>query len=147
MTESIENQRFFSGHIYVQNSDVHGRGVFANKLFSKDEIIEIFPLSPLAFRTRYQGDYGILTYGFINDKCPCEECKRHGNVIYLGMGYSSIYNHQDSPNAQLSIDFSKLTGSVTALKNIEKDSEIFIKYTDDHPFFNGKVMLHGQNNE
>lgn len=145
MTESVENPQFFAEHLYVQNSNVHGRGVFANKLFAKDEIIEVFPLSPLAFRTRYQGDYGILTYGFINDQCPCEECKRHGNVIYLGMGYSSMYNHQDSPNAQLSIDFSKLTGSVVALKNIEKDEEIFIEYKNTDIFPQGKVTLHEQN--
>lgn len=144
MSDQQDNQKFFSGNLYVQNSEVHGRGVFANKPFSKDEIIEVFPLVPLAFRTRYQGDFGIFAYCFINDKCPCEECKRHGNVIHMGMGYSAVYNHQDSPNAEMNIDFSKLIGTVVALKNIEKDSEIFIKYKDQDVFPQGKVTLHEQ---
>lgn len=139
------NTKFSSSNIYVQNSEIHGRGVFADKLFHKSETIETFPLFPLAFRTRYQGDFGLFAYSFINDTCPCEECKRHGNVIYLGMGYSSIYNHQDEPNAEISIDFNTLTGVVTALSNIEKDSEIFIKYKNTELFTQGKVIRHAKN--
>lgn len=140
-----ENTKFFSNQIYCQNSDVHGRGVFANKLFLQDEVIEVFPLVPLAFRTRYQGDFGIFSYCFVNEACPCEECKRHGNVIHLGMGYSAVYNHQDEPNAVMNIDYSKLIGTVQAAKNIEKDSEIFIRYKHTDLFAQGKVMLHDSN--
>jgi hypothetical protein len=134
--------KFFTNGLYIQNSDVHGRGVFSERSFNKDDVLEVFPLTPMGFRTRYQGDFGVLTHGFIHDKCPCEECKRHGYVIYLGMGYSSGYNHQDEPNAEMIIDFASLSGTVRALKNIEKDSEIFIKYDNNHLFFADKVMLH-----
>lgn len=135
-----------SHSIYVKNSDIHGRGVFANKFFKEDEIIEVFPLAPLGFRTRYQGDLGVYMYCFVNDKCPCEECKRHGNVIYIGMGYSAVYNHQDQPNAAMSIDFENLVGTISAIKNIEQDKEICIKYTNVDLFTQGKVTVHDSYN-
>ena len=69
MTEiSEDNILYHNNGLYGQNSSVHGRGVFAAKMFNIDDILEVFPLTPMAFRTRYQGDIGVLTYSFINTK-------------------------------------------------------------------------------
>jgi SET domain-containing protein len=126
--------------VYVKDSKVHGIGVFARQNIKKEEIVEIFPIVPMSFRTNYQGDARVLDYGTIRF-CECEECKRHGYIIYSRLGYGGIYNHQDKHNSVLGIDFSKNYGKCTAIEDIEKDDEIFINYGDQYIFREGKNTI------
>ena len=127
MDKKIE---FNSSKVYVKFSDTHGRGVFAKQPIEIGETVEIFPITPASFRTHYQGDINFLQYGFVNKSCHCEECKRHGNVVYISSGYGNMYNHQTSPknNANFNIDYSNLCGKVEAIKVIKKDEEIRFLY-------------------
>jgi hypothetical protein len=128
---------FHSDNVYVSESKIHGIGVFAKKNLTIRENIEVFPIVPLPFRTHYQGDGRVIDYSVVK-QCPCEECKKHGLLIFLRLGYGGIYNHQDNPNAELSMDYAKTMGICKAIKNINKDEEIFINYGPNFHFMNGK---------
>jgi len=129
-----------SDNVYVSESKIHGIGVFAKRDIKTTEIIEVFPIIPLPFRTHYQGDGRVIDYSVIK-QCPCEECKKHGLLIFLRLGYGGIYNHQDNPNAELSMDYAKTIGICKAIKNINKDEEIFINYGPNFHFMNGKNII------
>lgn len=129
-----------SRYLSVRPSQIHGIGVFAEKDFKKDEIIEVFPVIPLSFRTHYQGDARVLDYSAIK-YCECEECKKHGYVIFMRFGYGGLYNHQDTPNAKLFIDYGEYYGKCIADSNIKAGSEIFIDYGPNYIFREGKSSI------
>lgn len=136
-TTKLQEIECSSELVYVKASEVHGIGVFSRRNFGIGDTIEVFPLVPLYFRTHYQGDTRILEYS-VAKKCECEECKRHGEVLCLRLGYGGIYNHQDSPNAEIVIDYTQLIGKCKAIKPISAHEEIFISYGVLYQFPEGK---------
>lgn len=138
------NDKFDCSKVYVQFSDVHGRGVFAKEPIDAGDVIEKFPLTPAIFRTNYQGDPVVIHYSFINDTCNTEECKKHGYMIYLSSGYSDMYNHQSAEgvNARFEINFKQLYGEVIATHTIKKDEEILVDYGPNYNFPQGEVINH-----
>lgn len=134
------NIKYDSYRVYSKKSEVHGLGVFAKEDIKSSEIIETFPIVPLSFRTSYQGDARIIDYSVIK-QCECDECKRHGYVIFLRLGYGGIYNHQDNFNAEIIMDYKNLIGTCRAISNISKDQEIFINYGINYRFPNGKISI------
>jgi len=129
--------------IYIQKSEIHGLGVFAAKDFKLGNTIETFPLMPMAFRTNYQGDPIVYNYTYVNYMCKCDECKRHGYVLYLPMGYGNMYNHQEELfNAKVETHFDSFYAEVIATKQIDKYSEIYINYGSRYLFRDGKVLKH-----
>ena len=145
MTEhSKDIPDFDSEGVYVKFSDINGRGVFAKETFAMHEVLETFPLTPCVFRTNYQGDPTVIHYSFINDACHCEDCKKHGHVIYLSSGYGNMYNHQDAEtcNARLEMNYKELYGQVIATKTIKKDTEVTIYYGPTFNFPKGEVINH-----
>jgi len=135
---------FDSSKVYVKFSDTHGRGVFAKQPIELGEKIEIFPITPASFRTNYQGDYTFIHYAFINDACKCEECKRHGYIVYISSGYANMYNHQVSPknNAKFHLEYKELYGYVKASRTIKVDQEIFVDYGPQFKFPEGEIINH-----
>jgi len=125
MTEALE---IYMNEIQIKNSEIHGRGVFASDIIKKDDLIEVAPLVRLEWKLRYQYDRVIRDYCWVNTKCECQDCKMHGPGLYLAMGYGSMYNHHDSPNTNIKLDYENLKLIVTANRDILKDEEIFISY-------------------
>tara|TARA_Y100000004_G_C8877268_1_gene396012 strand:- start:286 stop:738 length:453 start_codon:yes stop_codon:yes gene_type:complete len=130
--------------VYLKFSDIHGRGVFAKHPIDLGDTIEVFPLTPCAFRTHYQGDPTIMHYAWVRDNCPCDECKKHGFQMYLSSGYANMYNHQepDKCNARIEIEHKDLYGKVIANKTIKIDEEIVIYYGPNFSFPKGEVINH-----
>ena len=136
--------KFDSSKVYVKFSDIHGRGVFAKEPIDMHDQIELFPITPCIFRTNYQGDPTVIHYGFINDTCDCDDCKKHGFLIHNSSGYGNMYNHQhpDSCNARYEINYKELYGQVFATKTIAMDEEITIYYGPNYNFPQGEIMNH-----
>ena len=142
--ENLPDIVYDNTKVYVKFSDVHGRGVFAKEPTEMHTVLEVFPITPCVFRTNYQGDPTVIHYSFINEGCPCEECKKHGPLIYLSSGYANMYNHQDgeSLNARFEINFKELYGKIIATKTIKKDEEIFVNYGPNYTFPKGEITNH-----
>lgn len=111
----------YPADIYVHKSEIEngGFGVFANKKFIKNEIIEI---SPYIILEHYNtNNYGVL-------KNYVYSIKNTSNVA-LSLGFGSLYNCSESPNVNFVID-SSLTRLMIfyACRNINVHEELFINY-------------------
>jgi SET domain-containing protein len=107
--------RLHRSKLIVKKSDIHGFGVFAGKNFRKGDIIEecYFILSDCE-------DDILMDYIFdVNG--------RSGLVL----GYGSMYNHSEYPNADYKFNRKRKVATFVASKSIKKGQEIFVSYGDD----------------
>jgi hypothetical protein len=91
-----------------------GRGVFATQFIPADTLIETAPLLPFK-----KADADLLEYVFITDE------KEH----VLALGYGSLYNHKEQPNAIVTIDIPNQCAYIHSLRDINMDEEIYIFYS------------------
>jgi len=101
------------------SNKINSRGVFANKNFYKNDIIEICPC--------------IKINSLVHHEVPLENYifKLNNNYSVVGFGYCSIYNHSDTPNALWHI-INENQISIQILKDIKKDEEILVSYGDEY---------------
>ena len=105
-----------SNTVYLTRSKIggnFGRGVFANKNFNNNEVIEKAP---------YIEDKTTNFTGLIRDYIFN---KSETNSI-VAFGFASLYNHSDSPNAAWKINGDYI--EIISTKSINKDEEILISY-------------------
>ncbi len=103
--------------VYIKKSLVggkYGRGVYAKKLFKKDDIIEKAPY--------IEDDINVFK-GVIHDYIFT---KKNTNNAVVAFGYASIYNHSDNPNAIWTVTDDYVV--IKAVKDIYPDDEIFVSY-------------------
>lgn len=109
-------------NIYLKKSNIGGkmgRGVFANKNFNKDEIIEKAP-----YIEDKTDNFNGLIRDYIFNKNPTKK------ISIVSFGYGSLYNHSDTPNATWKITDDYLV--ITAIKPIEQNAEILVSYGDTY---------------
>jgi hypothetical protein len=107
--------KLFLNKIVVKKSRRHGFGVFAEKTIRKGEVIE-----QCYFILSKGGDDGLEDYYFA--------AKRKYAVF---LGYGSIYNHSDEPNADYTININKRIALIKADRTIHKGEEILISYGEN----------------
>lgn len=112
-----------SKKIFIDLSPIHGLGVFASEKIYKDEIIEESPILTLPIN---KGEISglLLDYRFNwpQGSNPDEQV--------VGLGFASLYNHSESPNAYWISDLNKRTFKFVASRDIEPEEEIFVWYGD-----------------
>ena len=106
---------------YVDNSEIHGHGVFADKDYSAGDTIEVCPY--LVTDDEDMGKNSVLhDYMF--------ESPNHDSKEYLiPLGYAMVYNHRESPNAEWEIketDYRFVR--FFALDKVKQGEEIFHDY-------------------
>lgn len=106
--------QLFQNKIHVKKSSMHGYGVFAGKALKKGEIIE-----ECYFILSKGGDDVIQDFYF--------DAKGR-SALFLGFG--SIYNHAEKPNADYNIKVKKRLAVIKAKRDIKKGEEIFVSYGD-----------------
>ncbi|HSD98605.1 MAG TPA: SET domain-containing protein-lysine N-methyltransferase [Patescibacteria group bacterium] len=117
------NKYFPSEKIYAAVSKIvpTEKGVFAKKKIKQGEVIEICPIIAIsADDTTEIQEQSLVTYMFYYGD------KKEKSLIALG--YGSLYNHLDTPNASYSINSHEETITFTALTDIKKDEEIAVNY-------------------
>jgi uncharacterized protein len=114
--------------IVIGNSPVHGRGVFATQDIKAGEIIERCPLIQMEYRSKYQLDPQIFNYMYAQPPCGCEECKNHGMIFHMALGYGMMYNHQDLPQTMWKFNYRQLLADLICTKDIKAGEEIFVSY-------------------
>lgn len=117
-----------SDKIYVKKSKINnaGRGVFAKKDIRKGDVIENCPFIEISEDdTKHLGESFLVSYFFYFGKNKA----RSGIVL----GFGSIYNHSDSPNATFDINEKGKLINFIAIHNIKKDSEITFDYNHGNP--------------
>ena len=117
--------------IYIDNSPIHGLGVFANQTIHEGEIIEICPVidmglnrepSPILIDYRFNWPQG---NDWITQVIPA--------------GYGMIYNHSSTPNAAWISNEETKTFIFYATKEIQPSEEIFTYYGDVNYWSDGRT--------
>lgn len=120
-------------------SKIHGLGIFATQDIKAGELVERCPMVPLGYRSRYHSDPQIYRYLYAQPTCECSECKNHGFIFHMVLGYGMLYNHQEDPNTEWKFDWKQLFADVIAIKDIKKEDEIFVDY--GKKYFLGKKYI------
>jgi|LauGreDrversion4_2_1035121.scaffolds.fasta_scaffold00402_24 SET domain-containing protein len=125
---------FAPSYLYLKFTGKKGFGVFTKKEIKKGEIIETCYSIILKWRQRYHHDPSILQYCYWHS-CPCKECKEHGPLGLVALGYGSIYNTAESENERNAFhDVNAHTSSVTftAERDIKIGEEILTWWGHDY---------------
>lgn len=110
-------------NIYVALSKINkaGRGVFALAPMKKGELIEKCPVIAISESdTAHITEESLVTYMYYFGE------KKDRSVVALGFG--SIYNHTDTPNAVYKENFKEQTIEFWTIKDIKKGEEITVNY-------------------
>jgi SET domain-containing protein len=107
--------------IKVKPSLGRGRGVFAMKPIRRDEIIESCPV--IRFGPKYRAaleptPLSKYLYGWSHD----------GSEVAIALGYGSLYNHSDDPNAAYHTNRRRNAIDFIATRFIAAGEEITISY-------------------
>lgn len=117
--------------IYVSNSIISGRGVFASSDIEKDEVLEECHFILL--------DKPYKDLGVIKDYVFSYPLNGRKSAVVCGFGM--IYNHSYDSNATWEICDDKRLFRFKSLKDINKGDEIFIDYkTDNINFIKNKEV-------
>ena len=109
--------------IYVDKSPVHGWGVFAKIDIEENEIIEECPVLTLPISK------GEVTSLLIDYRFNWPQGNDFEEQV-VGLGYASLYNHNNNANAFWISDTNKKTFKFISNKKILAGEEIFIWYGD-----------------
>ncbi len=121
------NKIINSDKIYISKSKMSkaGRGVFARNEIKKGETIERCPVIEIPKHdTDYINQTQLVTYIYYLGKTKAR--------LTLVLGFGSIYNHAYSPNAMYKEKLKEKIVDFIAIKEINKDEEITVKYTQGH---------------
>jgi len=106
-------------NIYVDDSPISGRGVFANRNFELGEIIEFCPMLILPEKDVTSIDETELwNYYFLWGE----------KEIAIALGYGSLYNHSEQNNAEQEMYFEEKIMAIKAKTHITQGDEILIDY-------------------
>jgi SET domain-containing protein len=107
--------------VEVRQSAVHGYGVFAARDITEGELIEECPVIIVP-----HANLDFINYWFRWQKSEDDVRKSA-----LALGYGSLYNHSQTPNAVFQPDYERQALIIKANKKIAKGEEIFIFYAND----------------
>lgn len=107
--------------IFVGQSPIAGRGVFAAEAIEEGTVIEVCPVIILP-----PEDLEVIHRTFLHDYYflwSDEECA-------IALGYGSLYNHRAQPNADYRMDYDNQTIDFFCLTPIAAGEEITVNYVD-----------------
>ena len=107
--------------MYIVHDDKKGRSVYAGADISKGSIIEICPVIILS-----NDDTLTIHKTLLHDYYFIWEEKKNTSAIALG--YGSLYNHCDMPNADFELVYGDNEIHFMAINDIEAGTEICINY-------------------
>ena len=108
-------------NVVIRESPGRGRGVFAARGFAPGETIEVCPVIALSETdARTLDGTGLYDYYF--------GWGDEGKAAAIALGYGSLYNHSNEPNAMHRKCAAANTLSIVATKPIMAGDEICISY-------------------
>jgi len=124
-----------STKIYLDNSSIHGKGVFASQKILKDEIFEVTPYLDLEIPKKTTSAI------FMNYRFNWPQGTSDWDKQVVGCGLSSFYNHSNTPNANWRSNLENDTFEFFALRDIEQDEEIFVYYGGEEYWNDGRTNV------
>lgn len=118
--------------IYLDESPVHGRGIFASEIILMGEIFEIAPYLDLGIKKKESSPL-IMNYRFNWPQGTSDWDKQ-----VVGLGFCSYYNHSNNPNGAWRSNIENDVFEFYALREIQKGEEIFVYYGGDDYWNDGR---------
>jgi SET domain-containing protein len=118
--------------IYVDNSPIHGLGVFAKELILKDEVFEICPVIDMGMKFG-ESSHILLDYRFNWPQGPYDWTKQ-----VVAAGFGMLYNHSNNANANWRSNFEYNSFEFYATTDINPGEEIFVWYGDVNYWNDGR---------
>ena len=109
--------------LYIGNSSLNNRGVFCAQSLSACEVVEICPLIILPATEVMQIDQTILFEYYF-------DWPDGKGSIGIALGYGSLYNHSEDPNAKVIMDLDSNEIIIETIQSIQSGDEILIDYLD-----------------
>lgn len=124
---------YSNNRIYIKNADHKGLGVFAKEPIKAGEPVEFCHSIVLKWRKKYHNDKALLRYAFSDVHCKCKDCRKHGPILMIPLGYGGVYNCSSSAelaNCKYVLFQPKRLIIFIATKDIEPDDEITCWFGD-----------------
>lgn len=102
----------------IDQSPVHGRGVFASRTIASGEVFCTNPLFRIPSHERE----------FLDQTSLYDHYFEFEDDAYIALGPISFLNHEEEPCADFQLDVEALTISLTARRSIAVQEEISIHY-------------------
>jgi len=118
--------------IYLDKSPIHGWGVFASAPIEEGEILEECVVIDMGLRFG-EASPVLIDYRF---NWPQGENEYVSQVV--ATGFSMMYNHNSNPNAAWRSNKENGTFEFYALKNINRNEEIFVFYGGEDYWNDGR---------
>lgn len=114
-----------SRQLYLEAVEGKGRGVFCTATYANGEIIEVCPVVVIpASDFNAVGHTTLMDYSFYFNKDE--------KLMSMVMGFGSMYNHAQFPNADFVIDRENRQLVITAREEITAGTEICINYGGEY---------------
>lgn len=104
--------------LYVKQTKCKGRGVFTTSTLQSGVVIESCPVIVIP-----QNQFPLINQTKLHDYYFA-----WGKNGALLLGFGSLYNHSDHPNAKVEKSIRNKYATILAIRNIEVDEEIMINY-------------------
>lgn len=114
----MEKELFKKADIEIKPSPVHRYGVFAKKDIYPNEVVEECPIII----------FDKLTQDYQEAVATRRAFNYGGDCCVIALGYGSMYNHSEDPNAKPKADQENNILNFIATKHIPAGTEIFINY-------------------
>jgi uncharacterized protein len=119
--------------IYVDNSPIHGLGVFAKEQILKDEVFEVCPVIDMGMKFG-ESSHILLDYRFNWPQGVAGESTKQ----VVAVGFSMLYNHSNEANANWRSNFESNSFEFYATKDINPGEEILVWYGDINYWNDGR---------
>lgn len=120
--------------IYVDKSPIQGLGVFASDFIEENELIEECSILTLPIE---KGEVSGLLLDYRFNYPSGVEWEEQ----VVGLGFASLYNHSETPNAYWVSDNDKRTFKFIANKKISPGDEILVYYGDVNYWNDGRTHV------
>ena len=120
----MDNKILVPKKIYVDKSPIHGWGVFASEKIFVGELIEECPILSLPMK------FGEVSGLMLDYRFNWQSGTLEWEEQVISLGFGSLYNHSETPNAQWKSNNKKRTFEFTCVRDIEPNEEIFVWYGD-----------------
>jgi uncharacterized protein len=109
--------------LYIAHNELKGRGVFTAQALSAGDLIEVCPAIVIPASHRQKVHETVLhDYYF---EWPDEQ----GSIAIL-LGFGSLYNHSETPNAKVFFDVDDRSVEVRCITPVEPGGEVTLHYRE-----------------
>lgn len=128
MQETYVKSSFVKPPVEIKPSPIHRYGIFATRDVFPEEVIEECPVIIARKAILKEVEVSVNNRAFMWDD----------KSVAIALGFGSIYNHSDSPNAEVDFDYKDRIIKFIASKPINAGEEVFIDYSEDRWFVHTK---------